>query len=52
MITAFLCVIRVIAFRVSKVDVESVSDVARLVQAIASRLEPIKSNGIASSVAA
>ena len=43
MITAFLCIVRVIALTVSKVDVESVSDVARFVQAIVSRLEPLKS---------
>jgi hypothetical protein len=43
MITAFLCVLRVIALRVSKVDVESVSDLAPFVQSIASRLEPVKS---------
>jgi hypothetical protein len=48
----FLCVLRVIALRVSKVDVESVSDVAPFVQSIASRLEPVKSwDRIASSVA-
>jgi hypothetical protein len=49
MITAFLCVLRVIALRVSKVDV---SDLAPFVQSIASRREPVKSGDrIASSVA-
>lgn len=44
---------KMIALGVSKVDVESVSDVARFVQAIVSRLEPVKSwDRIASSVAA
>jgi hypothetical protein len=53
MITEVICVIKVITLRVSKIDVESVSDVARFVQAIVSRLEPLKScDRIASSVAA
>ncbi len=52
MITVFLCVLRVSALRVSKVDVESVSDLAPFVQSIASRREPVKSGDrIASSVA-
>jgi hypothetical protein len=44
---------KVIALRVGKVDVEWVSDVGRFVQAIVSRLEPVKSwDRIASSVSA
>ena len=42
MITVFHCVVKTIRLRISRVDVESVSDVAPFVEAIASRLEALK----------